>query len=107
MIKFYYGVNMKIYDNDKSNRMDKVLFNKFLISRKIDIEEFSENVFDKECIEDNCYCPLIEYNIPSDLNRICFKKLEKYLNTKNREDFIDDYLDFISSITQTKEDFKE
>lgn len=98
---------MKIYDNDESNRMDKALFNKFLISCKIDIEDFSGNVFDKECIEDNCYCPLIEYNIPSDLNRICFKKLEKYLNTINRKDFIDDYLDYINNITQTKKDLKE
>ena len=64
---------MKIYDN--SNRINKALFNKFLISNEINIGEFSENVFDKECIEKNCLCPLIEYNIPSDLNRICFKKL--------------------------------
>ena len=96
---------MKIYDN--SNRINKAIFNRFLISNEIDIEEFSENVFDKECIEENCYCPLIEYNIPSDLNRICFKKLEKYINSINRKDFIDDYLDFISSITQTKDDFEE
>lgn len=96
---------MKIYDN--SNRINKAIFNRFLISNEIDIEEFSENVFDKECIEENCCCPLIEYNIPSDLNRICFKKLEKYINSINRKDFIDDYLDFISSITQTKDDFEE
>ena len=96
---------MKVYDN--SNRINKAIFNKFLISNEINIEEFSENVFDKECIEENCCCPLIEYNIPSDLNRICFKKLEKYINSINRKDFIDDYLDFISSITQTKDDFEE
>lgn len=96
---------MKVYDN--SNRINKAIFNKFLISNEINIEEFSENVFDKECIEENCCCPLIEYNIPSDLNRICFKKLEKYINSINRKDFIDDYLDFISSITQTKGDFEE
>ncbi|ASJ20985.1 hypothetical protein [Brachyspira hampsonii] len=96
---------MKIYDN--SNRINKAIFNKFLISNEINIEEFSENVFDKECIEENCCCPLIEYNIPSDLNRICFKKLEQYLNSINKKDFIDDYLDFISSITQTKDDFEE
>ena len=96
---------MKIYDN--SNRLNKAIFNKFLISNDIDIEEFSENVFDKECIEENCCCPLIEYNIPSDLNRICFKKLEKYINTINKKGFIDKYLDFISSITQTKENLEE
>ncbi|MEI0476276.1 hypothetical protein [Brachyspira pulli] len=96
---------MKIYNN--SNRINKAVFNKFLISNEININDFSENVFDKECIEENCCCPLIEYNIPSDLNRICFKKLEKYLNSINKKDFIDKYLDFISSIIQTKEDFEE